>query len=296
MKKQINLKLWLLAIILLVAAWPTSAQIVKYEGIEYQTYSIGAEVYNGKNCSGDVVIPESITINHHTYPVIRIGEAAFKNNCDIKSVTIPESVERIAAEAFYGCNALTSMNIPDSVISIGEQAFFSCGNLTAVTIGSSVSWLGGCAFYYSPNIINIICLPKIPPSIGYVTEEYDDNYNPINWNLVDRPPFEFDVFIYCTLYVPAESVEDYKNKEEWKDFRNIKPINICEVEGMPESTELYSIHGNTLSVDAEAGTDVVIFSIDGTILFNGNNGSANIELSTGIYILKNGTKSTLIKI
>lgn len=53
-----------------------------------------------------MVIPPTIS----SWPVTKIGEAAFQDNTTITSVTIPASVTEIGANAFAGCTNLTSVN------------------------------------------------------------------------------------------------------------------------------------------------------------------------------------------
>lgn len=59
--------------------------------------------YNGTDTV--VVIPSTIS----SWPVTKIGEAAFQDNTTITSVTIPGSVTEIGANAFAGCTNLTSV-------------------------------------------------------------------------------------------------------------------------------------------------------------------------------------------
>ena len=60
--------------------------------------------YNGTDTV--VVVPPTIS----SWPVTKIGEAAFQDNTTITSVTIPGSVTEIGANAFAGCTNLTSVN------------------------------------------------------------------------------------------------------------------------------------------------------------------------------------------
>lgn len=53
-----------------------------------------------------VILPSKIS----SWPVTKIGEAAFQDNTTITSVTIPASVTEIGANAFAGCTNLTSVN------------------------------------------------------------------------------------------------------------------------------------------------------------------------------------------
>ncbi len=86
---------------------------------------------------GDVVIPDA---------VISIGEYAFYDCPNLKSVTIQNSVISIGEFAFYGCSGLTSISIPNSVTSIGEYAFHICSGLVSVTIPNTVDTIGYRAF------------------------------------------------------------------------------------------------------------------------------------------------------
>ena len=53
-----------------------------------------------------VILPSTI----NSWPVTKIGEAAFQDNTTITSVTIPASVTEIGSNAFAGCTNLTSVN------------------------------------------------------------------------------------------------------------------------------------------------------------------------------------------
>lgn len=53
-----------------------------------------------------VILPSTIS----SWPVTKIGEAAFQDNTTITSVTIPDSVTEIGSNAFAGCTNLTSVN------------------------------------------------------------------------------------------------------------------------------------------------------------------------------------------
>lgn len=59
--------------------------------------------YTGKEST--VILPNTI----NSWPVTKIGEAAFQDNTTITSVTIPDSVTEIGANAFAGCTNLTSV-------------------------------------------------------------------------------------------------------------------------------------------------------------------------------------------
>ena len=57
------------------------------------------------------------------------------------SFTVPSSVKKIYANAFYGCKKLTSVTIPSSVEYIGSNAFADCTNLQTVRMEARVDTL-----------------------------------------------------------------------------------------------------------------------------------------------------------
>ena len=151
------------------------------------------------NCSSltSVTIPDSVTT---------IGEYAFWECSGLTSAIIGNSVTIIGGFAFYNCSGLTSVTIPDSVTTIGMIAFMKCSSLTSVTIGNSVADIGIGAFRDCTAIVKLVSLNTIPPTCE------DDVLNDI-----DKQK--------CTLYVPKNSLEAYKEADQWKDFCNMEEID-----------------------------------------------------------------------
>lgn len=58
-------------------------------------------------------------------PVTVIRANAFRLNTSVKHVVLPESIVRIGAGAFWGCENLTDINIPPKA-ALGQLAFFQC--------------------------------------------------------------------------------------------------------------------------------------------------------------------------
>ena len=126
----------------------------------------------------------------------------FKNaNAHITSFTIGEKVEVIPGTLCYGLSELTSITIPNSVKTIGNHAFRDCSGLTAIGIPENVTSIGSSAFSGCSALTSITCLAQIPPTCG------DDCFN--------------EVLRTIPLYVPAESVEDYKTAAVWQEFYNV---------------------------------------------------------------------------
>ena len=83
-------------------------------------------VKNEDNNSVSVTIPASIKINGVKYKVTSIGKNAFKDNKNLKSVTIGKNITSIGAKAFYGCKKLANITVNTNKLTaanIGKNAF-----------------------------------------------------------------------------------------------------------------------------------------------------------------------------
>ena len=128
--------------------------------VTYQTYEVGTQddgtqkVKYVSDCTGDVVIPASVTFEGKTYSVTAIGDYAFWHCTGVTSVTIPETVVSIGRDAFTNTSIIT-IDIPESVKYIGMQAFHSCQNLISVTVPKGVEKLEAAVFYYCSNLATV---------------------------------------------------------------------------------------------------------------------------------------------
>ncbi len=62
------------------------------------------------------------------------------------SFEIPEGVEDIEVDAFYGCSYLVNVKIPEGVVNIGLAAFYNCDNITGVILPKSIKSIAESAF------------------------------------------------------------------------------------------------------------------------------------------------------
>lgn len=69
-------------------------------------------------------VPATVKIKGENYQVTAIEKNAFKNNKQLKSVTIGKYVTKIGANAFYGCKKLKTVSIKSTKLkSVGKSAF-----------------------------------------------------------------------------------------------------------------------------------------------------------------------------
>ena len=101
---------------------------------------------------GEVVIPTSIG----AYPVVTIGNDAFKSNMDITVVQFPEGLVSIGSHAFAFCENLITIELSSTIQTIGASAFSFCENLTEVIIPDSVTTIGQDAFTWCFKVEKIV--------------------------------------------------------------------------------------------------------------------------------------------
>ncbi len=163
--------------------------------------------------TGDLVIPNSVTT---------IGNSAFSNCSGFTgSLTIGNSVTTIGNSAFYYCSGFTGgLTIGNSVTTIGNSAFYYCSGFTgSLTIPNSVSEIMSYAFCVCSSLTEIMMLGTTPLSLG--SSAFNSTNN-------------------CPIYVPYESLNDYKTATNWSNYQHrIFPMAYTMVSGYGEGEGNY---------------------------------------------------------
>lgn len=125
----------------------TASWIEGTEGLTFATRYSGTTYvivtgYTGN--SAEVVIPKT----YRGVPVECISASAFRNQTQIRSISLPDSLTSIESNAFAGCTGLTSIVIPDKVTSVNSTAFSGCINIATVSMPASIR-------NYIPNVKNV---------------------------------------------------------------------------------------------------------------------------------------------
>jgi len=113
----------------------------------------------------DLKVAGILTINNTKYTVTEIAPYAFKNNKEIRSVTIGSSINKIGKSAFEGCTKLKSVKLGTSINSIGARAFYGCTALEIVKTNRALTVIGSKAFYNCKNLKSYT-IGKYVKSIG----------------------------------------------------------------------------------------------------------------------------------
>ena len=132
MKKALSLVLALALVAALVPIMPIAANAESSGDWEY-TLSMGDAIISGYNgTASNIVIPETIDGKK----VVGIKASTFKDNYNLLSVTLPDSLEQIGSYAFQNCVNLTSITFPEKLETVGSYAFFNCKSLEKITVKS----------------------------------------------------------------------------------------------------------------------------------------------------------------
>ena len=143
-----------------IAKWTLDDRTLTISGTgEMKNWSVSSEE-DWHNTQYTNVIENAIIENGIT----NIGENAFYECGNIKSINIPEDVTSIESFAFSGCTSLTSINIPEGVTSIGWSTFGECSGLKNITIPNSVTSIERYAFSDCSSLRNI----EIPENVTQI--------------------------------------------------------------------------------------------------------------------------------
>ena len=112
------------------------------EGVEYIGDSAFHECRNLKT----VQMANSVT---------EVGGAIFQYDNSLKTINISDKITIISGYMFHACTSLETIEIPDGVVEIDHHAFDGCSNLTAIKIPQSVTTIGATAFVSCSKLTNI---------------------------------------------------------------------------------------------------------------------------------------------
>ncbi len=195
------------------------------------------EQYVFSDCSGftgDLVIPNSVT---------NIGAVSFKNCSGFDGTLIlGDSLLTIGNGAFSGCSGFTGdLVIPNTVTAIGvgyashsyDGVFYNCTGFNGrLVLGSALETIGDYAFI-GCGFTGDLVIPSSVTTIGYYAFGLGNNNTITSIMLYPvNPPSMYGSFAMnnihiddpansIKMYVPYESLEDYKTAEYWSEYQPI---------------------------------------------------------------------------
>lgn len=134
---------------------------------------------NPLSCRAYLYDRDSVMITNLVVPqgVEEIKKNAFYGCLSLNTLQLNDDLKRIRNGAFKACGYLTELTVPNSVDTIEEEAFYQCYNMAKVTFGNGLKKLGIRSFGELHNLSEF-CVDDLSQWCG-VEIEYDGN--PLRW-------------------------------------------------------------------------------------------------------------------
>lgn len=105
-----------------------------------------------------------------------IGDYAFTDCSDIKTIAFPNSLQQIGEYAFSGCKMLQSVIFPESLKEIGSSAFANNESIASIMLPEGLEIIGDHAFAFLP-LLEVIEIPRSLKSLGEYCFFYCESLN-----------------------------------------------------------------------------------------------------------------------
>ena len=242
------------------------AQLPELKNIKW--HAISCEDFSETTCPNNLQV-DSFSLGEY---VEHIPSYLFSNAPNLKNLSIPSTLKSVGQNAFLNCPNIDSIyctdlsawasidfendkatplygngkllinnnpigkniEIPEGVTRIGKYAFFNCRSVENIILPSTINSIGQNAFNTCPYLLTIHAAMEYPPII------------------------EYNVFANCgslygiTLYVPQNSLVQYRKANVWSSFRLQAEIPKFTITFMDwDNTELlrlYDVEENTIPV------------------------------------------------
>lgn len=154
--------------------------LVEIDNVTYLLRGTGEAVAISQNLTfvgalTNYTIPSTVTYKEKTYTVTELGAQLFKDEFLLSVVTIPDTINVIGDQAFYGTN-LESLTLPEGVTTIGDLAFAMNTNLKYVYVPASCSEIGYFAFTGANNAELFMGRDSAPTGSGLIGYKMGWNY------------------------------------------------------------------------------------------------------------------------
>ena len=144
-------------------------------------------------------------LDMNTVPEFRnvnsIEFSSFNGCTELETIIIGDNVLNIQTSAFSHLKKLKNITFNNKIEGISNYVFRGCTALTTLTFPKSIKDFASRSFEDCPNLKTFIIKAETPPRV---------NTFPSLFSTGDEP----------TIYVPANSVENYKKAEGWKKYAN----------------------------------------------------------------------------
>lgn len=195
----------------------------------------------------EITVPNTVT---------EIGFEAFEISL-VKKVILPDTVVKIAMDAFSSSSMLEEIIIPESVEEIGSFAFIGCFKLKSIKIPGSVNVINTATFRSCEALESVY----IPESVKYISEDafldcsaLKDIY--VSWPeagampAVERTAFDNEDIPSVRLHVPEGKGKIYEKDEFWGQFIIVDPLVEAKTEALDAIEQAKAVYTSDEAVSA----------------------------------------------
>lgn len=207
MKKLLSNVTLLLILLIFTLCGCNNENEITVDGILYKKITCmidgePQEVYSVIGCESEISVL-NIAAEVKGLPVYRLEKSAFKNNCELKEVVIPDSIGHIALQTapFSGCNSIEKITTPFSniILLFNSYGGNSSGNtmpdsLKCVYLSKKCTKISTCDFYNCANLSEI----HIPNSVTTINDGTNSTSIGVNGNSSSTGKFSNLPFWGCT--------------------------------------------------------------------------------------------------
>ena len=205
--------------------WDTNLESITFKGeLLYIGQDVFGVVNNIKEFKGKNTLDSYSLIVADTL-------VSFATKSEISTYEVPQGIVSIGESAFRGCN-LTNVYIPEGITSIKNYAFTETYSLRSVSLPNTLKYIGNFVFNYT-GLQTVYCNAIIPPLIEEKT------FNAFNSTL--------------KIYVPNESMESYKNAENWSLYADY----------------IYPISDESIYISTDYSSDGIVYTLQSATEGNG---------------------------
>ncbi len=130
---------------------------------------------------------------------LAIANGAFKNNKNLSSIRIPETLKRVGSDAFKDCSGLSSLMLPKDIEEIGSEAFSGCENVKRLILNANTT--------IGKGFITYLDFLELVGSEAFLNGE---------------PPFDADLLSKIdSIVVPQPAYQHLRESNVWENSNHI---------------------------------------------------------------------------
>ncbi len=141
---------------------PVLILMLHFAGMDAYANDLEYTIINGRaTVTGYTGEPENLDIPSELEgaPVVEIRDNSFYKCTSLKTIVLPESLEKMGHHCFYGCTSLEQISIPDNVSEVGMGCFYGCSALREAVLPENLTILPDSCFRDCISL-NAVILPQ----------------------------------------------------------------------------------------------------------------------------------------